>query len=94
MRSDHGKEYNNKEFDKFCEDEGIEHQTSVSYSPQQNEVSERKNRTVMEMARSMLEEKRLPKIFWAEVVYIAVYLLNRCPTRAIQNMTPIESWSG
>ncbi|KAL0295953.1 UNVERIFIED_CONTAM: Retrovirus-related Pol polyprotein from transposon RE1 [Sesamum radiatum] len=76
LRSDRGKEYNNSEFDKFCEEEGIEHQTTVSYNPQQNGVSERKNRTVMEMARSMLQEKHLPKAFWAEAVYTAVYLLN------------------
>ncbi|KAK4393966.1 Retrovirus-related Pol polyprotein from transposon TNT 1-94 [Sesamum angolense] len=63
LRSDRGKEYNNSEFDKFCEEEGIEHQTTVSYNPQQNGVSERKNRTVMEMARSMLQEKHLPKAF-------------------------------
>ncbi|KAL0376010.1 UNVERIFIED_CONTAM: Retrovirus-related Pol polyprotein from transposon TNT 1-94 [Sesamum calycinum] len=93
LRSDRGKEYNS-EFDKFCEEEGIEHQTTVSYNPQQNGVSERKNRTVMEMARSMLQEKHLPKAFWAEAVYTAVYLLNRCPTKAVQNMTPIEAWSG
>ncbi|KAL0335094.1 UNVERIFIED_CONTAM: putative mitochondrial protein [Sesamum radiatum] len=94
LRSDRGKEYNNSKFDKFCEEEGIKHQTSVSYNPQQNGVSERKNRTVMEMARSMLQEKHLPKAFWAEAVYTAVYLLNRCPTKAVQNMTPIEAWSG
>ncbi|KAL0302885.1 UNVERIFIED_CONTAM: Retrovirus-related Pol polyprotein from transposon TNT 1-94 [Sesamum radiatum] len=93
LRSDRGKEYNNSEFDKFCEEEGIDHQTTVSYNPQQNGVSERKNRTVMEMARSMLQEKHLPKAFWAEAVYTAVYLLNRCPTKAVQNMTPIEAWS-
>ncbi|KAL0316660.1 UNVERIFIED_CONTAM: Retrovirus-related Pol polyprotein from transposon TNT 1-94 [Sesamum radiatum] len=63
LRSDRGKEYNNSEFDKFCEREGIEHQTTVSYNPQQNGVSERKNRTIMEMARSMLQEKHLPKAF-------------------------------
>ncbi|KAK4406314.1 Retrovirus-related Pol polyprotein from transposon TNT 1-94 [Sesamum angolense] len=94
LRSDRGKEYNNSEFDKFCEEEGIKHQTIVSYNPQQNGVSERKNRIVMEMARSMLQEKHLPKAFWAEAVYTAVYLLNRCPTKAVQNMTPIEAWSG
>ncbi|KAL0364918.1 UNVERIFIED_CONTAM: hypothetical protein Sangu_0589400 [Sesamum angustifolium] len=42
----------------------------------------------------MLQEKHLPKAFWAEAVYTAVYLLNRCPTKAVQNMTPIEAWSG
>ncbi|KAL4352088.1 hypothetical protein GQ457_06G029360 [Hibiscus cannabinus] len=61
LRSDRGKEYTSTEFDLFCEDEGIEHQLTVGYTPQQNGVSERKNRTVMEMARCMLMEKNLPK---------------------------------
>jgi hypothetical protein len=56
-------------------------------------VSERKNQTVMEMAKSMLHEKGLPKSFWAEAVYTAVYLMNRCPTKAVWNKTPFEAWS-
>lgn len=48
LRSDRGKEYNSHEFDKFCEDEGIECQLTVAYSPQQNGVSERKDQTIME----------------------------------------------
>ncbi|CAH9134446.1 unnamed protein product [Cuscuta epithymum] len=94
LRSDRGTEYNSKEFDQFCEDEGMKHQLTVAYTPQQNGVSERKNRTVMEMARSMLAEKGMPKMFWAEAVYTSVYLLNRCPTKAVLNKTPIEAWSG
>ncbi|CAL2249531.1 unnamed protein product [Prunus armeniaca] len=93
LRSDRGKEYTSKEFNKFCEDEGVEHQLTVGYAPEQNGVSERKNRTIMEMARSMIFEKGLPNIFWVEAVYTAVYLLNRCPTKALQNKTPIEAWS-
>ena len=93
LRSDRGKEYTSNKFNKFCEDEGVERQLTVGYAPEQNGVSERKNRTVMEMARSMLFEKRLPKTFWAEAVYTAVYLLNRCPTKALQDKTPIEAWS-
>ncbi|XP_027905827.1 uncharacterized protein LOC114165383 [Vigna unguiculata] len=57
LRSDRGKEYTSREFDKFCEDESIKRQLTVAYTPQQNCVSKRKNRTVMEMARSMLKEK-------------------------------------
>ncbi|CAL2225681.1 unnamed protein product [Prunus armeniaca] len=93
LRSDRGKEYTSKEFNKFCEDEGVEHQLTVGYAPEQNGVSERKNRTIMEMARSMIFEKGLPNTFWVEAVYTAVYLLNRCPTKALQNKTPIEAWS-
>ncbi|KAL0447725.1 UNVERIFIED_CONTAM: Copia protein [Sesamum latifolium] len=48
----------------------------------------------MEMARSMLQEKHLLKAFCAEAVYTAVYLLNKVPTKAVQNMTPTEAWSG
>ncbi|CAH9060927.1 unnamed protein product, partial [Cuscuta europaea] len=48
----------------------------------------------MEMARSMLAEKGMPKTFWAEAVYTSVYILNRCPTKAVLNKTPIEAWSG
>lgn len=54
LRSDNGKEYTSNQFTKFCEDEGIGRQLSVGYTPQQNGVSERKNQTVMEMAKSML----------------------------------------
>jgi hypothetical protein len=67
---------------------------TVSYTPQQNGVSERKNQTVMEMAKSMLHEKGLPKAFWAEAVYTVVYLMNRCPTKAVWDKTPFEAWSG
>ena len=45
------------------------------------------------MARSILKDKNLPNIFWAKAVYTAVYLLNRCPTKAVENKTPIEAWS-
>ncbi|KAL0456200.1 UNVERIFIED_CONTAM: Retrovirus-related Pol polyprotein from transposon TNT 1-94 [Sesamum latifolium] len=62
VRSDREKEYNNSEFNKFCKEEGIDHQTTVSYNPQQNGVSERKNRTIMEMARSVAG-KALAKSF-------------------------------
>ncbi|GAA0185324.1 hypothetical protein LIER_32612 [Lithospermum erythrorhizon] len=54
----------------------------------------KKNRIIMEMARSMLEDKNMPKKFWAEAVYTTVYLLNRHPTQAVQEKTHIEVWSG
>lgn len=92
-RSDNGKEYNSKEFDKFCENEGVEKQLTVGYTPQENGVSKRNNQTVMEMAKSMMHEKGLPKSFWVEAVYTTVYLINRCPTKTVWNETPIEAWS-
>ena len=56
-------------------------------------MAERKNRTIEEMAKSMLHEKGLPRSFWGEAVYTAVYLMNRCPTKALENQTPFEAWS-
>ncbi|OMO69325.1 Integrase, catalytic core [Corchorus capsularis] len=93
-RSDNGTKYTSEQFGKFCEEAGIEHQFTVSYTPQQNGVSERKNRTVMEMSRCLLFEKKLPKKFWAEAVSTSVYLLNRLSTRAINGKTPYEAWYG
>nr|KYP53446.1 Retrovirus-related Pol polyprotein from transposon TNT 1-94 [Cajanus cajan] len=91
LRSDRGKEYISHEFHKFYEDGGIERQLIVAYSPQQNGVSKRKNHTIMEMVRSMLKEKGLPNTFWAETIYIVVYILNRCPTKIVQDKNPIEA---
>ncbi|KAJ4772132.1 polyprotein [Rhynchospora pubera] len=92
LRSDRGGEYQSIEFQKFCEAEGIHHELTVPYTPEQNGVAERKNRTIVEMARSMLKTKGLPNLFWAEAVATAVYLLNLSPTKAVMNKTPFEAW--
>ncbi|XP_074379364.1 retrovirus-related Pol polyprotein from transposon TNT 1-94 isoform X2 [Apium graveolens] len=83
IRSDNGTEYTSEKFNKFCRDAGIEHQLTAPYTPQQNGVVERKNRTIMEMARCLLHDKGLPKKFWAEAANTAVFLLNRLPTKAL-----------
>eukprot|EP00253_Pinus_taeda_P026028 PITA_26028 len=67
---------------------------TTRYTPQQNGVAERKNRTIMDMAKSMLKEKHLPNDYWAEVVHCATYILNRCPKKAVMNRVPKEAWSG
>ena len=94
MRSDRGGEFMSKEFLKYCEDNGIRRQLTVPRTPQQNGVAERKNRTILEMARSMLKSKKLPKEFWAEAVACAVYISNRSPTKSVLGKTPQEAWSG
>eukprot|EP00253_Pinus_taeda_P006975 PITA_06975 len=73
---------------------GIRKQFTARYTPQQNGVAERKNRTILDMARSMLKAKHLPHEYWAEAVTCAVYILNRCPTKAVMNRIPEEAWSG
>ncbi|KAK8918644.1 hypothetical protein KSP39_PZI022152 [Platanthera zijinensis] len=94
LRTDRGGEYTSWLFDSFCKENVISHQLTAAYSPQQNGVAERKNLTIMNMTRSMVKEKGLPKMFWAEAVQCAVYLLNRCPTKSVKFKTPFEAWSG
>lgn len=94
LRSDGGGEFTSSEFSEFCHQQGIERQITAPYTPQQNGVAERKNRSLVEMARTMIVDQGLPHKFWAEAVYTSVYLQNRLPTKAIEDdITPIEKWS-
>lgn len=86
-----------KKFNDFCSENGIHRELTALYTPEQNGVAERKNRTVVEMVRSMLKTKTLPDRFWAEAVATSVYLLNLSPTKAVMNRstdyrTPFEAW--
>ncbi|CAL2230354.1 unnamed protein product [Prunus armeniaca] len=94
LRTYRGGEYTSNEFSKFCEDLVLERQLTMAYSPQQNGVPERKNRTIVEMARTMIYEKRMPIKFWGEAVNTAVYILNKYHTSALKNETPFEAFSG
>jgi len=92
IRSDNGKEYTSSEFNLYCEEAGIDHQLTAPYTPEQNSVSERRNRYIMEMVRCMLHDKNLPKDFWAEAASTAVFLQNRLPTKLLDEKTPFEAW--
>ena len=94
LRSDNGGEYPSNNFAKFCGEKGISHEFTVPYCPQQNGVAERMNRTIMERARSMLYQAKLPLDFWAEACSTAVYLHNRSPTTALKDETPFERLFG
>ena len=94
LRSDNGGEYFKFEFIKYCEDAGIQMQHSIPYTPQQNGVAERKNRSLKEMATYMLEAKNFPPKFWAEAIKCASYIQNRVPRKHLDGMTPFEAWSG
>ena len=74
LRSYNGKEYPSKEFNLFCKEEGIEHQLIAPYTPQQNGVSEKRNRYIMEMTKCMFHDKELPMKFWVEAASTAVFL--------------------
>lgn len=93
LRSDNGTEFCNNHFNSFTAKHGILHQRTVPYSPEQNGVAERMNRTIMEKVRCMLIDGDLHKQFWAEAASTAAYLINRTPCRSMKNITPEELWS-
>lgn len=94
LRSDNGREYVNEPFKQFLSEKGIQHQLTIPYTPQQNGLAERSNRTVLEKARCLLVDAGLPKSFWAEACSTAVYLINRSPAKRLMGQTPHEIWSG
>ena len=102
VRSDRGGEYYGKydekgqcpgPFAKFLESQGICAQYTMPNTPQQNGVAERRNRTLMDMVRSMLNHSTVPLSLWMHALKTAAYLLNRVPSKAIPK-TPYELWTG
>jgi transposase InsO family protein len=94
FRSDRGGEFNSTDFTEFCDDNGVKHNTTAPYSPQQNDVVERRNQTVVEMARCLPKSVNMPGPFWGEAVKTAVYLLNRASSRSLNGTTLYEAWHG
>jgi hypothetical protein len=82
------------EFADYCVAKGVHRQYMAPYSPQQNHVIEHQNGMVVATARGMLKAKGLPRWFWGELVNAAVYVLNRCPTKSVDGITPLEAWHG
>ncbi|GJT95818.1 retrovirus-related pol polyprotein from transposon TNT 1-94, partial [Tanacetum coccineum] len=77
LRSDNGTEFKNHKLEEFCDKKGISHNFSSPCTPEQNGVAERRNRTLIEAARIMLNSAKLPKQFWGEAVNTACYTQNR-----------------
>ena len=94
IRSDNGTEFKNYTLDELLSDEGIKHQYSTPYTPQQNGVAERKNRTLMDAARTMMAEFKSPYNFWAEAISTACHATNRLYLRKGLNKTSYEILSG
>uniref|UniRef100_A0A2N9I636 Integrase catalytic domain-containing protein n=1 Tax=Fagus sylvatica TaxID=28930 RepID=A0A2N9I636_FAGSY len=93
LRSDNGGEYFKKELSAYFHAYGIIHQTSCVDTPQQNGVAERKNRHLLEVARSLMFAMNVPKSFWGDAVLTAAYLINRMPSKVLQFQTPLQSLS-
>lgn len=88
LRTDQGMdEYMNKDFQELLRKQGVYHECSAPYTPQQNGRSERELRTIVECARTMLINKQVPQELWSEAVSTAVYILNRTASSQIDNIT-------
>ncbi|GJY21361.1 putative ribonuclease H-like domain-containing protein [Tanacetum coccineum] len=94
IRCDNGTEFKNNDMNQFCGMKGIKREFSVARTPQQNGVAERKNRTLIEAARTMLADSLLPTTFWAEAVSTACYVQNRVLVTKPHNKTPYELLHG
>ncbi|GKD68470.1 putative ribonuclease H-like domain-containing protein [Tanacetum coccineum] len=94
IRCYNGTEFKNREMNQFCEMKGIMRQFSIARTPQQNGVAERRNMTLIEAARTILADSKLPTTFWAEAVNTACYAQNRVLVVKPHNKTPYELFHG
>ncbi|GJT74973.1 putative ribonuclease H-like domain-containing protein [Tanacetum coccineum] len=94
IKCDNETEFKNRVMSEFCEKKGIKREFSVASIPQQNGVAERRNRTLIEAARTMLADSKLPTTFWAEAVNTACYVHNRVLVVKPHNKTPYELFRG
>ncbi|CAN1141771.1 Retrovirus-related Pol polyprotein from transposon TNT 1-94 [Linum perenne] len=90
LRTDNGTEFFNTSLDSFLKSEGIVHQSSCPYTPQQNGIAERKNRHLLEVARALMFSTNVPKYFWGDAVLTAAYLINRLPSKVLNFQTPLQ----
>ena len=94
MDLDNGTEYVNKQFEEYLSSFGIIHQTSCLGTSQQNGLAKRKNRHLLEITRCIMIAMNVPKYLWSEAMMTAAYLMNRMPSRVLNNKTPIECLTG
>ena len=94
IRTDNGTEYVNGALKDYLTSKGIVHQTSAPYTPEQNGLAERTNRTLIEKARCMLQHAQLSKEYWAEAIATACYLKNITPSRVINDEIPKSKFTG
>ena len=93
LRTDNEEEYVSKEFEEFLKSKGIRYELTIPYSPAQNGVAERLNRTLMESAGTMIRFARLPDSYWGEAVVTAAYIRNRVLTSPFkERVSPYEKW--
>ena len=94
IRMYNGGEFVNREVKMFCRSKGITSQFTVPHNPEQNGVSERRNRYMMDMTRCLLFDANLPTKYWGEAVTTAIFIQNRTPNSKIKYEIPYERWTG
>ena len=94
LRSERGGEFISNKFEIFFNDRGIKRQTSAPRTPPQNEIAERRNRTIMDYARTLMIEKKVSLKYWRESISTTVYTLNRVQVKKGTNLTSYELWFG
>ena len=94
LRSDGGGEYIGNRFQQYLREEGIQHIVSPPYSPSQNGLAERMNRTIMDNARYILQDSKLSTTFWGEAVLTVTHVHNRLPSPTRKDIAPIAYWTG
>jgi transposase InsO family protein len=94
MRSDNGSEFKKTNVEEFCDEKGIKYEISTTYTPEQNGAIGRKNTTLIEMARSMLDEYKVSDSFWVEAINTACHASNRLYCHRFFNKTPYELLNG
>jgi hypothetical protein len=93
LHTENGGEYINKDVQYLCHEAAIQLQHTVPYTPQQNGVAKRKNRSLKEMTSCMLHARSLPSKLWAEALNCVAYIQNRAPHRCVEDRTPFEAWT-
>src|SRR6202051_3857326 len=92
IQIDRGKEFVNKKLERWCKKQGIELRLTAPYSPPQNGVAERMNRTLTELARANLNGQEIPEYLWEYVISHAAYVRNQAYTKPMGTLTPYQSW--
>ena len=93
LRLDNGIKYTDSRFMELCEQHGIKRDFTICKTPQQNGVAERMNRTIVEKARCLRLNAKLTKNFWAEVVSMTCFLINRSPRVVVDGKVAEEVWT-
>jgi hypothetical protein len=94
VKSDRGGEFSSWNFKELCDKHGIKREYTIPRTPQQNGVVERQNRSVQQMARSMMNERNIPQTYWVEEIHAVVHIINKSHLRPHSDKTPYELWFG